>query len=105
MNHCRAIFVVMLLLLLLCATARAQTTKPVPQVDHVVIISIDGLRPDVLLRARAPALHSLYESGAFSFWAQTIPVAITLPSHTSMLTGVGVERHGIDFNDERATTQ
>jgi arylsulfatase A-like enzyme len=32
-------------------------------------------------------------------------MAITLPSHVSMLTGVGVEKHGIDFNDERATTR
>jgi predicted AlkP superfamily pyrophosphatase or phosphodiesterase len=82
-----------------------QTSRPVPQVDRVLIISVDGLRPDVLLRARAPNLHRLYQTGAFSFWAQTVPTANTLPSHTSMLTGVSVEKHGLSFNDERATTR
>src|SRR5690606_34809809 len=33
-------------------------------------------------------------------WAQTIPVGITLPSHTSMLTGVPLERHGVFWNDD-----
>jgi arylsulfatase A-like enzyme len=44
----------------------------------------------------------LADQGAFSFWAYTTPVAITLPSHTSMLTGVTVERHGITGNDDNA---
>ncbi len=70
-----------------------------------MIISIDGLRPDVMLRARTPVIHALFESGSFSFWAQTIPIAVTLPSHVSMLTGVGMETHGIGFNDNRATTR
>lgn len=70
-----------------------------------MIISIDGLRPDVLLRANAPNLRALMERGSFTMWAQTVPVAITLPSHVSMLTGVAVQKHGITFNDERATTR
>ncbi|HVT90988.1 MAG TPA: ectonucleotide pyrophosphatase/phosphodiesterase [Tepidisphaeraceae bacterium] len=88
-----------------CFAALAQTTRPMPQVDRVLIISIDGLRPDVLMRANTRTLHGLIERGSFSLWAQTVPVAITLPSHVSMLTGVSVRKHGIDFNDERATTQ
>ncbi len=69
---------------------------------RMMIVSIDGLRPDCLLRADAPNLKSLVENGAFSFWANTTPVAITLPSHASMLTGVIVERHGIQGNDDNA---
>ncbi|HZL34938.1 MAG TPA: alkaline phosphatase family protein [Tepidisphaeraceae bacterium] len=72
--------------------------KPDPAIERALVISIDGLRPDVLLRADAPNIHKLYHSGAFSFWAYTTGFAITLPSHTSMLTGVTPTRHGIEWN-------
>jgi predicted AlkP superfamily pyrophosphatase or phosphodiesterase len=70
--------------------------------SHVMIISIDGLRPDVALRANMPHLRSLMARGSFSFWANTTDVAITLPSHTSMLTGVTPDKHGIHYNDDKA---
>lgn len=72
--------------------------RPIGAVDHVVVISIDGARPDLLLRGDAPNLRKLYRKGAFSFWARTTPNAITLPSHTSMLTGVNPRKHGIEWN-------
>lgn len=75
--------------------------RPIPEVDHVLLISVDGCRPDVLLRAKTPNVHKLIESGSYSFWARTIPVAITLPSHASMLTGVGPEKHGITWNRQQ----
>ena len=75
--------------------------RPVPAIQHAIIISIDGLRPDVLLRANAPNIRRLIESGSFSFWARTTALSITLPSHTSMLTGVPPSRHGIIWNDDR----
>src|SRR4051812_34808613 len=74
--------------------------RPVPAIRHAIIISIDGGRPDVLLRANMPSLRKLMETGCFSFWAQTIPMSITLPSHTSMLTGVSAERHGVMWNSD-----
>jgi predicted AlkP superfamily pyrophosphatase or phosphodiesterase len=77
--------------------AEAETAKP-PVAAHVVIVSIDGLRPDVALRADMPHLRGLMARGSFSFWANTTDVAITLPSHTSMLTGVKPEIHGIHWN-------
>jgi predicted AlkP superfamily pyrophosphatase or phosphodiesterase len=72
-------------------------------VSRVLIVSIDGLRPDVLLRANAPVLRGLMERGSFSMWAFTTPVAVTLPSHTSMLTGVAPEKHGITWNHTLST--
>lgn len=74
--------------------------KPVVA-SRVLIISIDGLRPDVALRADMPHLRSLIARGSFTFWANTTDVAITLPSHTSMLTGVTPEKHGIHYNDDK----
>jgi predicted AlkP superfamily pyrophosphatase or phosphodiesterase len=70
--------------------------------SRVLIVSVDGLRPDVALRADMPNLRSLMHNGAFTFFASTTPAAVTLPSHTSMLTGVTIERHGISGNDDKA---
>lgn len=67
---------------------------------YVVIVSIDGLRPDVALRADMPALRSLMRHGSFTMFCATTDVAVTLPSHVSMLTGVSPVRHGILYNDD-----
>jgi arylsulfatase A-like enzyme len=74
------------------------TTRPVPQIRRVLLISIDGLRPDVLLRADAPRIKALMDSGAFTLWARSTPASITLPTHVSMLTGVTPEVHAITWN-------
>ena len=69
---------------------------------HVVVISIDGLRPDAIERSGARTLQRLMREGAWSPRARTILPSITLPSHTSMLTGVGPETHGITWNEDRS---
>lgn len=76
----------------------AQTTQPDDR--HVLLISVDGLRPDLFLRAETPNLRSLYLNGSFSFWAKTTVASITLPSHVSMLTGVAPDGHGILWNGD-----
>ncbi|MCE9590631.1 MAG: ectonucleotide pyrophosphatase/phosphodiesterase [Planctomycetes bacterium] len=79
--------------------ADAPATQPAAQpTRRVLIVSIDGLRPDVLLRADAPNLRRLMATGSFSFWARTTDMAITIPSHTSMVTGVSPSKHGITWN-------
>jgi len=81
------------------------TTRPVMTIDRVLIISIDGARPDLLLRAKMPTIRRLMDGGSYSFWAQTVPAGITLPSHTSMLTGVTPERHGVSWNSDAEETK
>ncbi len=82
-----------------CGVAAEPTTRPVAAITHAVVISIDGLRPDVLLRSNTPVIHRMMDEGSYTFWARTIPESITLPSHTSMLTGVTAQRHGVTWND------
>lgn len=67
---------------------------------HLLIVSIDGLRPDCLLRADTPTIRRLMARGSYTMWATTTDVAVTTPSHVSMLTGVTPERHGIAFNSD-----
>ena len=66
-----------------------------PEIERVVIISIDGLRPDALALADTPTLDNLIANGAYSPNAQTVRVSETLPSHASMLSGTIPEKHGI----------
>src|SRR5262249_24438473 len=73
--------------------------RPVPAIDRVMIISVDGLRPDLLLLAEMPRVSGLCKSGSYSFWAETTPEAYTLPCHVSMLTGTPSEIHGVTWNN------
>src|SRR5690606_573366 len=66
--------------------------------DHVIVISIDGLRPDAIDHFEAKTLQRLIREGSSSMEARTITPSITLPSHTSMLTGVEPRVHGITWN-------
>lgn len=72
---------------------------PTPQKVRVVIISIDGLRADAVQQAPMPNVQALAQRGAYTFGAQTIFPPVTLPSHTSMLTGQPPEVHGVLWND------
>jgi predicted AlkP superfamily pyrophosphatase or phosphodiesterase len=72
---------------------------PRPHADRVVIVSLDGLRPDGLLRAFIPRISELINGGASSFTAQTVLPSATLPAHASMLSGRCVSKHGITWND------
>jgi predicted AlkP superfamily pyrophosphatase or phosphodiesterase len=66
---------------------------------HVVLVSVDGLRPDAISRFNAPTLQRLIREGSYTLAASTITPSKTLPSHTSMLTGEGPDRHGVLWNN------
>ena len=65
---------------------------------HVIVVSIDGLRPDAIGATDAPTLRRLMQQGSYSLAATTIDPSKTLPSHTSMLTGQPPDRHGVLWN-------
>jgi arylsulfatase A-like enzyme len=79
------------------ASCSAQAAMPMRAVKRVVLVSIDGLRPDAITTGHK-ALHRLYLQGASPHFAHTIAKSATLPSHASMVTGVDMDQHGIDFN-------
>jgi predicted AlkP superfamily pyrophosphatase or phosphodiesterase len=64
-----------------------------------LIISIDGLRADALLRAEIPRISALINGGASTFSAQTVFPSVTLPAHASMLGGMCISKHGINWDD------
>lgn len=64
----------------------------------ILLVSIDGMRPDGLQQADTPAMDRLIAQGAATFSARTVMPSVTLPCHTSMLRGVDTPRHGITTN-------
>jgi arylsulfatase A-like enzyme len=99
-----------LVLLLACILAACAPALPAPaptatlpagaRTGHVIVVSIDGLRPDAIDRAGARTLQRLRAEGASATDARTILPSKTLPSHTSMVTGVDVDVHGITWNTD-----
>ncbi|GAB4419495.1 MAG: alkaline phosphatase [Anaerolineales bacterium] len=69
------------------------TSEPRPA--RVLILSIDGLRPELLELAPMPNLLGLLADSAYTLNAQTIYPSSTLPAHASMLTGQCRDKHGI----------
>jgi arylsulfatase A-like enzyme len=65
-----------------------------PSADHVIVVSVDGLRPDAL----GSHMREMARRGIFFPNARTVVPSVTLPSHTSMLTGLDIARHGVTFN-------
>ena len=75
------------------------TPTPIPQARRVLILSIDGLRPEAISLAPMPNLLALLQSSAYSLTAQTVHPSVTLVSHASMLTGSCPSKHAVDWND------
>ena len=78
--------------------------RPSRATDHVVIVSVDGLRPDAIARFGAKNIGRMMREGSHTLAATTISPSKTLPSHTSMLTGEGPEEHGITWNSNETHT-
>jgi membrane-anchored protein YejM (alkaline phosphatase superfamily) len=65
----------------------------------VVLVSIDGLRPDALTAATCPNLTAFKSLGAYILDASSVFPSLTLPCHTSMFYSVPPQRHGILTNN------
>ena len=79
--------------------AQEPTATPISRPARVLILSIDGMRPDAIELTPMRNLQALMQTGAYSLVAQTIFPSSTLPAHSSMLTGLCPDKHGVDWND------
>jgi predicted AlkP superfamily pyrophosphatase or phosphodiesterase len=73
--------------------------EPLQRAEHVFILSFDQANPAGIAKAEMPLFKDMAANGAHTWEAYTIVPSLTLPSHTSMLTGVGVQKHQILWND------
>lgn len=81
------------------ATNTPQPTPNPPDITHVIVISIDGARPDAILQADTPVMQELAETGLVDWEAQTVYQPVTIPAHTSLLTGLDTTEHRIVHNN------
>ncbi|MBT3322836.1 MAG: sulfatase-like hydrolase/transferase [Anaerolineae bacterium] len=81
-------------------TSAPPTATAIPRlgIERVLIITVDGLRPDVISLAPMPNLLALMEEGSYSLTAQTIFPSSTLPAHASIFTSMCPAKHGVDWN-------
>lgn len=68
------------------------------RVPKVLLIGIDGVRPDSLAAAETPNLDRLSRAGAINSQAQTCAHTVSGPSWMSILTGVWPNKHGVNDN-------
>lgn len=64
----------------------------------VILISVDGMRPDGLLKCGNPYVQELLKQGSYTLNAKTVLPTVTLPCHFSLFHSVPPQRHGIMSN-------
>jgi predicted AlkP superfamily pyrophosphatase or phosphodiesterase len=67
----------------------------------ILIIGLDGCRPDAMLVGNTPNLKKMAEEGLFCWNAQTEIRTISGPAWTSLLTGAHSEKHRVYDNNFR----
>lgn len=92
----------LLTLLVICAL-RLGAQAPRAASHPVVLISIDGLKPEYVLGPdeyglRIPNLRALVARGAHASGVIGVVPTVTYPSHTTLVTGAAPARHGIFSN-------
>ncbi|HXP83488.1 MAG TPA: ectonucleotide pyrophosphatase/phosphodiesterase [Bryobacteraceae bacterium] len=70
----------------------------------VLMISIDGMRPDAVTHAaehglKVPNLQRFMKEGVYATGVTGVVPTITFPSHTTLVTGVWPAQHGIYSNN------
>ena len=97
-SYSRALLALPFLLLAIASGNRAIAAS-------LLMISVDGLKPEYVLEADAhglkiPFLRSLMQGGAYARGVTGVWPTVTYPSHTTLLTGLSPAEHGIYNNLE-----
>jgi len=64
----------------------------------VILISIDGMRPDGLLQCGHPYVEELMKQCTYTLDGLSVDPPVTLPCHMSIFHSVTPERHGMSTN-------
>jgi len=65
----------------------------------VLIVSLDGFRPNYIDRGLTPNLHQLSETGVAPEYMKPCFPSVTFPNHYSIVTGLYPESHGVIANE------
>lgn len=96
----RVLLALTVILLSLGAGAPSLPQEEPPATEHVVLVSIDGLRPEFYLDPKwpAPVIQQMARQGAHARGVTGVFPTVTYPSHTTLVTGALPARHGVYYN-------
>jgi len=66
--------------------------------NKVILISVDGMRPDGFLACGNPYIDELMKKATYTLNGRTVSPSVTLPCHMSLFHSVAPQRHGITTN-------
>ena len=66
--------------------------------NKVLLILVDGMRPDAVEKCGHPFAKKLTSQGIYFNSAKTVMPSVTLPCHMSLFHSVDPDRHGILTN-------
>jgi len=66
--------------------------------NKVILILVDGMRPDGFLSCGNPYIHEMMHHWFYTLNGQTVMPSVTLPCHMSLFHSVPPVRHGITTN-------
>ncbi|MBO9664077.1 ectonucleotide pyrophosphatase/phosphodiesterase [Dokdonella sp.] len=89
----------LLVLAWLLLAAGCASTPPAPsRIGPVILVSIDGFRPDYLDRGDTPTLNALAAAGVRAEAMKPAFPSLTFPNHYTLVTGLYPDHHGIVNN-------
>lgn len=89
-------------LLVAACTIYTGTMAQNKKAKYVILVSIDGFRPDFYKDPAwsTPHLQQLAKQGVFAQGVNGVFPTVTYPSHTTLITGVTPSQHGILYNTQ-----
>ena len=69
--------------------------------NKVILIMIDGCRPEAIGTGRMPNLETVMKNGSYTLKAETVTPSITLPAHFSIFTSLKPLDHNVLTNTAR----
>ena len=87
------------LLLAACTGSPRLATAPPAVRAPVILISVDGLRPDYLARGVTPNIAALAANGVRAKVMRPSFPSLTFPNHYTLVTGLRPDRHGVVNNN------
>lgn len=75
-----------------------KTTVSASPTEHVILFVLEGFGQDSLKGGTMPSLSKLVKEGSVTWSATGVKPALRLPTMASLITGMPVEKHGINWN-------
>jgi hypothetical protein len=88
----------------LCAPVASSTAEPAQPAastaptDYVILFVLEGVEQSALKAGPMPVLARFVKEGAVTWTATSVKPAQRLPTMASLVTGMPVEKHGINWN-------